>query len=208
MAYWRFNEGTGLIADDVSSGSSVATLMNGTQWMSGGPLAPDTVAPAISNVATSNLTASAVTVTFTTNEPTTGGSRTRRRARARALTSLAPRCGTSHSVTLTGLAADTLYRYQAQGQRRRATTPRCRRSCDLPHARAVGRHAAAGGELHESGGWDGDRHGVGAGERIGQRRRGERPVPSRRRGPRRGGYDRAVLGVVGHDARSPTVPIR
>ena len=114
VAYWRLNEGTGLSGDDVSSGSSLATLMNGTQWMSGGPLTPDTVAPVISNVATSNLTASGVTITFTTNEPTTGWVSYTPTGNCPCTDVFSPSIGTSHSITLTGLAADTLYRYQAK----------------------------------------------------------------------------------------------
>ena len=56
-AYWRLNEGIGWSAGDDSPGTATAALLNGTQWAADGPLAPDTTAPQITNVAVTDLDA-------------------------------------------------------------------------------------------------------------------------------------------------------
>ena len=75
VGYWRLNDGTGTVATDSGPYGLPATLFNGPAWVSGGPTvpsAPDTTPPTISNVATSNLTATGVTISFTTSEVATG----------------------------------------------------------------------------------------------------------------------------------------
>ncbi len=115
MAYWRFNEGAGTAVADDSPGTNTATLRNSTAWMAGGPLGGsgggDVTPPDITNVTTSSPTTSSVTISFSTNEAATGW-----------VSYTGPTCpcsdvysagtGTTHVVTLTGLAADTTYQYQ------------------------------------------------------------------------------------------------
>ena len=114
VAYWRFNEGSGLTSTDDSPGSLVATLLSTAMWAVDGPLAPDTTAPQISNVATSNLTASGVTVTFTTNEITTGWITYSVGTACPCTDVFSAGQGTTHSVVLTGLAADTVHQLTAK----------------------------------------------------------------------------------------------
>jgi hypothetical protein len=110
VAYWRFNDGSGLSGVDDSPNNHVATLVNGTLWMPDGPLAPDATAPLISNIVVSNVTSSGATITFTTDETAT--------AWVSHTTTVCPctdvfsgAVGTAHSVNLTGLAANTTYNF-------------------------------------------------------------------------------------------------
>ncbi len=75
--------------------------------MAGGPLAPDVTPPDITNIATSNLTSASLTVTFTTSEVATGwvAYTAGTACPCTEVYSAAP--GTTHVVTLTGLAPDT-----------------------------------------------------------------------------------------------------
>ena len=111
VAYWRFNEGVGWTGADDSPGNAVAALINGTAWAADGPLAPDTTAPQITSIATSNLTTSGVTITFSTNEPTTGWVSYVAGTACPCTDAFSAGAGTSHAVTLTGLSPDTQYRF-------------------------------------------------------------------------------------------------
>jgi hypothetical protein len=111
VGYWRVNEGTGTTADDASPTDRAMTFFNGVTWAAGGPLGPavpDETAPVIANLTTGNVTMSSVTVSFTTDEAATG-------AVAYTATGACPcpevtsALGTVHTVTLSGLAADTVY---------------------------------------------------------------------------------------------------
>ena len=113
-AYWRFNEGTGTSVADDSPGASTATLVNGTVWSTDDPLAPDTTAPQISNVVVSNITPTGATITFTTNEPTTGWISYVAGTACPCTDAFSSGIGTSHTITLTGLASDTNYRVEAK----------------------------------------------------------------------------------------------
>src|SRR5690242_191426 len=76
----------------------------------------DTTAPAISAVATGNYTGSSVTITWTTNEPATSqvDYGTGAPPNYASTTALDPALSTSHSVTLSGLAPDSLYNYRVR----------------------------------------------------------------------------------------------
>ena len=113
-AYWRFNEGTGTSVADDSPGASTATLVNGTVWSTDDPLAPDTLAPQISNVVVSNITPTGATLTFTTNEPTTGWISYVAGTACPCTDAFSSGIGTSHTITLTGLAPDTDHRVEAK----------------------------------------------------------------------------------------------
>ena len=113
VAYWKFNEGVGGTVADDSPGDHTATLLNGPLWVYGGPMAPtepDVTPPAISNFATTNLTASSVTVTFSTSEPATGGV-SYAAGVACPCTDVYGPVGVTHVVTLTGLLPDTVYQF-------------------------------------------------------------------------------------------------
>jgi hypothetical protein len=112
VGYWKFNEGSGGTVADDSPANNTATLFNGTAWVPGGPMGPpepDTTAPAITNIATSNPTHSGITISFNTNEVATGW----------VSYSTTPACpctdvysagtGTTHVVNLSGLSATTTY---------------------------------------------------------------------------------------------------
>ena len=114
VAYWRFNEGSGLTSDDSSSGNATATLVNGTVWVTDHPLAPDTTAPQISNVVVSNITPTGARVTFTTNEPTTGWISYVAGTACPCTDAFDSAIGTSHTITLTGLASNTNYQFNAK----------------------------------------------------------------------------------------------
>jgi hypothetical protein len=114
VAYWPFNEGTGTTAADASQSGLTAALLGGTGWAFGGPLAPmvpDTTAPEISNIAASNLTASGVTINFTTNEGATGWVSYAVGSTCPCTDVFSAATGTSHAVTLSGLAPNTSYRF-------------------------------------------------------------------------------------------------
>ncbi|MEO5822544.1 MAG: LamG-like jellyroll fold domain-containing protein [Vicinamibacteraceae bacterium] len=117
VGYWRLNEGSGTSALDFSPGGHIMTLFSGPTWTPGGPMSsgePDTTAPIISNILGSNLTSSSITVSFNTNESTS--------ARVAYTTGLTCPCtevlgaapGTAHSIALTGLAANTQYRFEVR----------------------------------------------------------------------------------------------
>ncbi|MEQ1871739.1 MAG: Ig-like domain-containing protein, partial [Vicinamibacterales bacterium] len=114
VAYWRFNEGTGTAAGDSTTGGNAGTLTGGTAWVAGGPLAPvvvDTTPPVISNVGTSNLTSTGVTVSFTTNEPTTGVVSWVAGAACPCVDATDGVTGTTHTITLSSLAPGTLHTF-------------------------------------------------------------------------------------------------
>ncbi len=112
-AYWRFNEGLGTSVADDSAGSSLATLLNGTLWLTDGPLTPDVTAPQIANIVVSNITPTGATITFTTNEPTTGWISYVAGTACPCSEAFSGGLGLSHTITLTGLAADTTYQVEA-----------------------------------------------------------------------------------------------
>ncbi len=116
-AYWRFDEGTGPTASDAVSGGGFATLLNGTLWMPGGPLAgteADTTPPDILGLGTSGLTATQVVVGFQTNEPTTAVVAYTTGTACPCTTVSSATLATTHSMTLSGLAPDTLYQYAVE----------------------------------------------------------------------------------------------
>jgi chitodextrinase len=110
VGYWRFNEGAGTTSADGSPGQHPALLLAGTAWGVDGPLTPDTTLPTISNVVVSNVTATGATISFSTDEATTGW-----------VSYTGPGCpcadvfsagtGTTHVVTLSGLTPDTVYEF-------------------------------------------------------------------------------------------------
>ena len=113
--YWRFNEGSGTTVAGEGPADQPATLLNGPQWVAGGPLAPDVVPPEVTNVLTSAVTASSLTVAFETSEAalawvsyTATG--------ACPCVDVYSAAGTTHVVPLTGLAADTVYSFVVHAQ--------------------------------------------------------------------------------------------
>jgi hypothetical protein len=115
-AYWRLNDGTTAITDSSPSGN-LGTLRNGPVWTSGGPMSPpvvDVTPPQISNVVAGEITDTAATITFTTDEPATGSV-------SYTTSGICP-CGevsgpagrTTHSIRLSGLSPDTLYTFAAK----------------------------------------------------------------------------------------------
>jgi len=115
VAYWRLNDGAGATAIDDSPADQAATLFNAPTWVPGGPMAPalpDVTAPEITNVLTSNLTDSSITIAFGTSEVATGWV-----SYGLSLSSLpgtdvySASSGTGHVVTLAGLAPDTAYEF-------------------------------------------------------------------------------------------------
>jgi hypothetical protein len=116
VGYWRFNEGVGASVADDSVGASTATLLNGTLWVAGGPLAPaaDTTAPQISNIVVSNITPTGATITFTTDEAATGWISYVAGVACPCTDAYSGAIDTSHTITLTGLASDTNYQFEAK----------------------------------------------------------------------------------------------
>ena len=115
-AYWRFNEGTGTTVADDSTNDFPATLVNGTLWAAGGPLAPDTTAPQISNIVVSNLSSSGATITFTTNEPAIGSISYVAGTACPCTEVFSSGSGTAHTVILTGLTPTTSYQYTVRAR--------------------------------------------------------------------------------------------
>lgn len=117
VAYWKFNEGVGGTVADDSPADQIATLFNGPAWVAGGPMGPavpDTTPPDITNIVTSNLTDSSITVAFSTSEVATGSVSytSGTSCPCTDVFSVAP--GTTHVVMLTGLAPDTLYQFMVK----------------------------------------------------------------------------------------------
>lgn len=74
----------------------------------------DTTAPIISNIASSNVTASGATITWTTNEISDSKVKYGTSCPPSSETSVSQTSGvTNHSVVLSGLSSDTTYQYQA-----------------------------------------------------------------------------------------------
>ena len=116
-AYWRFNEGSGTTVAGDGPADQPMTLSNGPLWVAGGPLAPDVTAPDIINLSTSSVTASSVTVTFQTNEPAMAWvSYTATGACPCVDVYSATTMGTTHVVSLAGLAPDTVYSFVGHAQ--------------------------------------------------------------------------------------------
>jgi hypothetical protein len=112
-AYWKFNEGSGPTATD-STGSAYVATLNGPAWTPGGPLGsaePDTTPPTISNIVTSGITDTQVTIGYQTNESATAWVSYTAGTACPCIDAYSAAPGTTHSVTLTALAPDTLYRY-------------------------------------------------------------------------------------------------
>ena len=117
VGYWTFSEGTGATTADASPAHRSATLQNGTLWVPGGPLAPavpDVTAPAITNVVTSNLTASGITIAFTTSEAATAWVAYTSAIACPCADVYSATAGTTHVVTLSGLAGSTQYQYEVR----------------------------------------------------------------------------------------------
>jgi hypothetical protein len=76
----------------------------------------DTVAPVISAVTASNITASSATVTWTTNEPSDTQVNYGTSSSYGSSTSLNTTMVTNHSATITGLTANRLYHYRARSR--------------------------------------------------------------------------------------------
>jgi len=115
VAGWHLDEGGSTTAADYSGHGHSATLRNGPVWVAGKAFAPpsgDLVPPVITNVAVSGITSTGAVIAWTTNEPATSqveyGTST-------AYGQTSPTDATlviSHSVTLTGLNAGTLYHFR------------------------------------------------------------------------------------------------
>ena len=114
VSYWKFNEGTGVLASDSIGGASAA-LFNGPAWTTGSPVGPpsepDLTPPAISNISSSNLTDSGITITFATDEPATGWVSLTPSAVCPCVDVYSGGVGTSHTIVVSGLTQDTPYTY-------------------------------------------------------------------------------------------------
>ena len=118
VAYWQFNDGAGALAVDTAPGNHTAALYNGPLWAPGGPMgpaAPDVTPPVISNIVTSNLTSSSITVTFNTSEVATGSVSYAAGASCPCTDVYSPAPATTHVIALSGLSADTNYLFQVKG---------------------------------------------------------------------------------------------
>jgi hypothetical protein len=117
VAYWRFNEGNETLVADDSQLDHTATLFNGPIWVPGGPMGPaepDVAAPQITNIVISNLTATGVTITFTTSESATAWVSYTASGACPCTDTHSASPGTSHVVTLSGLAFDTPYTFEVR----------------------------------------------------------------------------------------------
>jgi len=76
----------------------------------------DVMPPVISNVASSNITSSGATITWTTNEASDSQVEYGLTASYGSSTTLAPALLTSHSVALSGLTTNTLYHYRVKSR--------------------------------------------------------------------------------------------
>ncbi len=114
VAYWPFNDGTGAALVDDAPAHHVAVLYNGTAWMPGGPMgtaAPDVTAPTITNIVTTNLTESGFTVAFSTSEVATAWVWYSAGVACPCTDVYSATIGTTHVITVTGLAPDTVYQF-------------------------------------------------------------------------------------------------
>ncbi len=112
VAYWKFNDQAGTLAADSSTGVHAATLLNAPTWMTGspvGPSNPDLTPPEIDNTALTNVSDTGVTVSFTTNEPTTGWVSLTATGVCPCVDIYSSAIGTSHTIVVTGLTQDTPY---------------------------------------------------------------------------------------------------
>jgi hypothetical protein len=114
VAYWRFNEASGTASSDDSPANHTATLLAGVGRVAGGPLAPDTVAPNITGIVTSNVTTTGATISFNTNEPATGWVSYTATGACPCTDVFSAAAGTTHVVTLSGLASDTVYTFNVK----------------------------------------------------------------------------------------------
>jgi chitodextrinase len=80
--------------------------------MPDGPLAPDLTAPAITNIVVSNVTSANATISFNTDELSTGWVSYSLTGSCPCTDVFDPAIGMSHTITLTNLAANTTYTFQ------------------------------------------------------------------------------------------------
>ena len=92
------------------------TLLNGALWVAGGPLTPDVIAPEITNVTVTNVTSSGMTISFQTSEAATAWVSYTATGACPCVDVYSATTGTTHTVALTGLTADTLYRLTVHAQ--------------------------------------------------------------------------------------------
>jgi hypothetical protein len=114
VAYWKLNEGTGAAVADDSAGNHTASLYNGPSSLEGGPVAPavpDVTPPDIANVTVGNLADTSVTIAFETSETATAWVSYSAGTSCPCSDVYSSTPGTSHTVTLSGLAPNTTYQF-------------------------------------------------------------------------------------------------
>ncbi|HYK96998.1 MAG TPA: LamG-like jellyroll fold domain-containing protein [Candidatus Acidoferrales bacterium] len=112
---WKFDEGVGTSAADATASPQNATLLGGAAWsgdVGNGP-PPPPPPTTITNVLATNVTNGTATITWTTNNLASSQVRYGTTASYGSTTALDSTMVTSHSVLISGLAASTLYHYQA-----------------------------------------------------------------------------------------------
>ena len=99
--------GTGICTVTVSSNTTITATFT---------LIPDTTPPVISSISTSNITSSGATISWTTNEPADTQVEYGLTTAYGSQTTLVTTLLTSHTATLTGLSASTLYHYRVKSK--------------------------------------------------------------------------------------------
>lgn len=110
---WHLDEGSGTTTADSSANAFNGTLVNAPVWSTDSPFTgPDTTPPVISAVATSNLSSTGATISWTTSEGATSQIEYGTTAAYGSSTALDAALVTAHSQTLTGLTPNTQYNYR------------------------------------------------------------------------------------------------
>ncbi len=111
---WHLNEGSGTTTADSSSNGNNGSLIGGPVWSSDTPYpAADTTPPVISGVVAGNLLTNSVTITWTTDEASTSQVEYGLNTSYGTATPQDVALVLNHSVTISGLTANTTYNFRA-----------------------------------------------------------------------------------------------
>ena len=110
---WHLDEGSGTTVADSSGNGNTGTLVNNPVWTVDTPVTNGgTVAPIITAVASTAITSTTATITWTTDKSATSTVEYGQTLTYGSTTGLDPTLVTSHSQTLSGLTASTAYHYR------------------------------------------------------------------------------------------------
>jgi len=116
VGHWRMDEGSGAIAADTAGEPQDLMLVAGAAWSSDAPGIADTTPPTITTITENNVSSSAATIGWTTDEPADSQVEYGTTASYGSSSPLASAPVATHAVALTGLTPNTLYHYRVKSR--------------------------------------------------------------------------------------------